>query len=176
MVNRLRRCEICKQTFTTRSAYHPHKTRMHVKRFCRWCDHEEGRLYLLRDHVCKHHPWVNANGSPDVLYRSEDVPIERDTSHLFPTPQNYSPYYPEEIAQPLVTYTPTPRVLLSTPSRQVTSFWPIAPKLSSTETPTIVYTCLLVQLWRSHLHLLLSQPPSLQSYQWCPSGPLLLLH
>ena len=140
MVNQLRHCEICKQTFTTQSAYHRHKTRMHVKRFCRWCDHEEGRLYLLRDHVRKQHPWVNANGSPDVLYQSEDVPIERDTSHLFPTPKNYSPYSPEEITQPLVTYTPTPRVLLSTPSMQVTSFRPIAPKLSSTETPTIVCT------------------------------------
>ena len=82
-------------------------------------------FYLLWQRVHKHHSWVNINGTPD---------------HLFPTPQNYSLYSPEEIEKPLATYTSTLRMLLSSLSRTVTTFRPIAPKLSSFQISTVVYT------------------------------------
>ena len=127
MVNRLRKCEFCGQTFTNRSAYNRHKTKMHAKRFCRWCNHEEDRPYLLRDHIRRHHPHVNVNTTAEVLYRSADVPVERE---LFPTPARYSPYTPEEVEMPL-TYIPTPKVA-------GTSFQPIAPRPQQTSTPVLL--------------------------------------
>ena len=39
--------------------------------------------------------------STEILFRSEDVPNERDMTGLFPTPAGHVPYAPEEVERPL---------------------------------------------------------------------------
>ena len=89
-------CRECGKGYTQANDLSRHRFDKHHPRLCRWCDYQSSRVYLIRQHVRRHHPpvtldrennkvWRFPEDSVEVLPRQPQLPPRmplRDTTNL----------------------------------------------------------------------------------------------
>ena len=62
-------CRECGKGYTQANDLSRHRFDKHHPRLCRWCDYQSSRVYLIRQHVQRHHPSVTLDRENNKVWR-----------------------------------------------------------------------------------------------------------
>ena len=69
-------CRECGKGYTQANDLSRHRFDKHHPRLCRWCDYQSSRVYLIRQHVQRHHPSITLDRENNKVWRFPEDSVE----------------------------------------------------------------------------------------------------